>query len=121
MHAIRPLLQSNVCQDNYVDLDLNIVIYVFSDTFKYIVIKPVAKTQTDPKSAATFSHAGSRCVIYRLHTQHVCGLKWDYLLTLILCPYKKMKKNLKFDRNLGTHQRVLSESFPMNNNMTGFR
>ena len=44
------------------------------------------------------------------------------ILTLIIWPIQNdAKKPLKNDWNLGTHPRELSESFPMNTYMTGFK
>ena len=42
------------------------------------------------------------------------------MLVAILANTKRLKKLLK-PGQMGTHPRVLSESFPMSTNMTGFR
>ena len=45
------------------------------------------------------------------------------LLVANLAKYKMLQKNLKLPKpwHMGTHLRVLGESYPMNTNMTGLR
>ena len=44
-----------------------------------------------------------------------------YAVGGLFCQYKMMQNPSKMTETMGTHLRVLSESFPMNTHMTGFR